>query len=135
MNLVSDWRKNRINQDEEDRIKRLLVGRMIVNVDNDDFVLDNGVRVKVEPNEGCGGCASGWYDISQIDKFEAVITSVRTDAVEGESEYETKYRIFVLAGDREQMVLEVSGEDGNGYYGTGYELVVSVPADNEVTSA
>ena len=34
------------------------------------------------------------------------------------------YRIFVLAEDTRIKLLEVSGDDGNGYYGTGYWIEV-----------
>ena len=34
------------------------------------------------------------------------------------------YSIFVLAEDNRIKVLQVDGDDGNGYYGTGYRILV-----------
>lgn len=120
-------------EQDEAEIKKLLEGRRIIRADVTDYtlVLDNGTRIRVDPNEGCPGCSSGNYDITIFDECESVITSVRT-AVEEHREDEswdflTRYQIWVLVADREFPILEVSGTDGNGYYGTGYRLYVTVP--------
>jgi len=123
---VSEYK---INHTEEEKIRALLVGRQIVKVSHDAMTLDNGTQIVVEPNAGCGGCCSGWYNIDELNRCEAVITSVRTEATDQADEHMVDmrtYRIYVLAADRESVALSVSGDDGNGYYGTGYELVVTV---------
>lgn len=37
---------------------------------------------------------------------------------------EYSYKIFVYAEDKKIKLLQVDGDDGNGYYGTGYEIVI-----------
>lgn len=120
---------------EEAGIRDLLVGRRIVSTNDNVLVLDDGTRLVVIPNDGCGGCSSGSYGIDKLEKFESVITSVRfEDSEESANEYAEDphtYRIFVLSADKEQLALQVSGDDGNGYYGSGYSLRVvpqSVPS-------
>ena len=122
-------KRERIQQDEELNIKELLMFRKVINVDNHVMTLDNGTKVEVVPNEGCGGCASGGYYLDELNECDAVITSVRLDtedAKDGEDAH--IYKIFVLAANEkdEQLLLSVSGDDGNGYYGTGYHLEVTV---------
>lgn len=88
------------------------------------MVLDNGTRLAVRPNEGCGGCSSGWYDVQHLATVDNVIT--RAEAViEDLDEYDAHaYRVFVFTGNERINLLSVEGDDGNGYYGTGYELQV-----------
>lgn len=115
----------RLYYDEEKEITELLLYRKIVKVENDTLYLDNGVELEVIPNEGCGGCNSGWYDISEINGCDNVITNVEFDCEDGVGEYEneTSYKIFVYAEDQKIKILQVDGTDGNGYYGTGYSIV------------
>lgn len=124
--------ENFIEYNDEAKIKAALVGRRIVaaSVEDASFTLDNGVAVKVHANEGCDGCGSGWYQLDTLETTEAVITNVRLSdrSVGGQyEETDTIYEIFVLAANKEQMILSVSGSDGNGCYGTGYKLEVTVP--------
>lgn len=118
---------------DQKEIESLLLGQQIVDVDlsRDSMTLSNGVKIDVLPNEGCGGCSNGWYHVEDMNKCEAVITSVRFEEVEIEGECAYAYRVFVLAADKEQIALSVEGDDGNGYYGTGYSLLVTVPNDKE----
>lgn len=39
---------------------------------------------------------------------------------------EMSYRIFVLAADKRIKLLQVDGDDGNGWYGTGYSIIVKI---------
>lgn len=119
-----------IDQNSDKEITELLLGRRVIAVlGGDTLVLDNGVKIEVVPNEGCGGCASGWYQLDELNKCEAVITSVKLSEEDGDPNGECThvYKVFVLAADKEQVLLSVSGDDGNGYYGTGYTLNVKVP--------
>lgn len=121
-----------ITCEENKAIEDLLVGRRVVLAEDHTLTLDNGTIIEVEPNEGCGGCANGWYHLDELNECEAVITSVRVDddKQEGDSwESAYIYKIFVLAANKEQVLLSVSGDDGNGYYGTGYSLKVTIKED------
>lgn len=95
------------------------------------LVLDNGVHAYIKGNEGCGGCASGNYDLQHLVTVDNVITSVRlateTSCYDEYSDEYVSYRIFVYAGAEEINLMQVDGTDGNGYYGTGYSITVVFP--------
>lgn len=118
--------KKRIYYYEESEIEKLLLYRKIVEVTGDTLILDNGTRLTVYPNEGCGGCSSGWYDIVELNKCDNVITSVLCvcEPLDGWAEY--SYQIFVYSENTETKILQVDGTDGNGYYGSGYSITVEV---------
>lgn len=62
--------------------------------------------------------------------MDNIITSVRLDSETDLGEYgegPTSYRIYVVADAVEINALQIDGDDGNGYYGTGYELIVIPP--------
>jgi hypothetical protein len=130
-----------LTQNSEREIRELLLGRKIIAAEQGTFkfgdgwdksadgklTLDNGAVVFVVPNEGCGGCSAGWYEIEHLTTVENAITSVRlTEEVESDEFYEPdrSYRIYVIADNKEINVVQIDGNDGNGYYGTGYELIV-----------
>lgn len=132
-----------LSQDDEQAIRELLMGRRIVSAERGEWkvgrwgenaegrlTLDDGSTVLVAANEGCGGCGNGWYHVEHLATIENAITDVRL-AVEGETdkygEGEQSYRIYVIAGGDEINAVQVDGDDGNGYYGTGYELFVMPP--------
>lgn len=112
---------------EEEEITKLLIGRK-VKVEGDNLILDNGIVLEIVANEGCNGCGSGNYFIEELNDVDNAITNVefvRTD--EEDSLYgstETSYKIFVFCEDTRIKLLQVDGADGNGYYGTGYEIIV-----------
>lgn len=116
---------------EEEKIKVLLMYRKIVKVDDDTLYLDNGVELQVLPNEGCCGCGAGWYDIEELNGCDNAITNVefeceRINPDDRWSE-EYSYKIFVYAEDTKIKIVQVDGDDGNGYYGTGYSIRVKFP--------
>lgn len=118
----------RLDECDEKEIKELLIGRK-VKVDGDNLILDNGIILEVIANEGCGGCSSGWYSITKLNEVDNAITNVEfeCDSIEAskENDYsDTSYKIFVFCEDTRINLLQVDGSDGNGYYGTGYEIVV-----------
>lgn len=61
---------------DTEAIKNLLLYRRIVEVKGDTLVLDNGVKLEVLANEGCGGCASGWYTLTELNGCDNAITDV-----------------------------------------------------------
>lgn len=118
----------RLDECDEKEIKELLIGRK-VKVDGDNLVLDNGIILEVVANEGCGGCSNGWYSITKLNEVDNAITNVEfeCDSIEAneENDYsDTSYKIFVFCEDTRINLLQVDGSDGNGYYGTGYEIIV-----------
>lgn len=114
-----------INYSQEDKIKDLLLFRKIVEVKNGDtLVLDNGIELEIQPNEGCGGCNAGWYDIEMLNTCDNAITNVEFDEDWINNGNLYSYSIFVLAADNRIKVLQVDGHDDNGYYGTGYKILV-----------
>lgn len=119
----------------EKGIRALLLGRRVVEVDEDHMRLDNGTIVKVVPNEGGCSCGAGDYELKHLAGVDNAITRVefeceRTPSVDGYDE-QSAYRIFVFADNQRINLLAVEGDDGNGYYGTGYDLLVKPVADIE----
>jgi hypothetical protein len=111
----------------EDDITRLLVGRKVTKVDHETLSLDDGTILKVLPNDGCGGCTNGYYELEALNEVENAIMSVEFT----ESQNLDMLSIFVYCEGVEtrQQLLEVSGDDGNGYYGYGYRIRVIRPED------
>lgn len=115
---------------DEGNIADMLIGRKVVEVKNNEMlVLDNGMRLLVEPNEGCCGCHSGSYWIKHIASCNNAITNVEFDCYDEEDKWYdyTHYKIFVIADGIRTELLDVYGTDGNGWYGTGYSIDVYVP--------
>lgn len=134
-----------ISQQDEQATKDLLLGRQIIAAEQGSFAmpkdkwgyeqdeavarltLDDGTKILVVPNEGCGGCSAGRYDVAHLATVENAITDVRLalkDESDQDGEGPKSYRIYVMAGNEEINAVQVDGDDGNGYYGTGYELFV-----------
>lgn len=115
-------------ESDEEQIKELLIGRKVKVLKKDEYTadlqLDNGAILKVEANEGCGGCSNGWYSIMNLNNVDNAITNVIFDKenIDGDCAY--SYKIFVFCEDTRINLLQVDGDDGNGYYGTGYTIRV-----------
>ena len=126
---------NELYFEEEEKIKELLMYRKIVKVDEDTLYLDNGVELQVLPNEGCGGCSNGWYGIEELNGCDNAITDVEfeCDRINPDDNWseEYSYKIFVFAEDTKIKIVQVDGDDGNGYYGTGYSIRVKLPNESE----
>jgi hypothetical protein len=116
---MSIFRK--LNQDDQDEIRSLLIGRTVKVVGDDTLKLDNGVVLSIEPNFGCGGCPSGSYGIDELNDVPNVITSVKFK----EKGHSDVFKIFVYSETSKIKMLEVSGDEGNGYYGYGYTISVT----------
>jgi hypothetical protein len=133
-----------LNQNETDAISALLTGRRIVAAEQGCFerpgegwgdaptgklTLDDGTVVLVTPNRGHCACSAGDYSLTSLAAVDNVITSVRlaTEKTGEDWSDARSYRIYVVADAVEINTVQIDGDDGNGYYGTGYELIV-VPA-------
>lgn len=141
------------DQNDHAEIENLLLGRRIISAEIGSFdvsqerndssywpsysfwgsaegllTLDDGTRIYVRGNTGCGGCISGYYSLEHLASVDNIITAVRfddnPDSYYNSSDNAGWYRIFVFAGAEEINVATFVGTDGNGYYGTGYELYV-----------
>lgn len=117
-----------------EQLQEILVGHSIRKVTENTLELDNGQRLKIVPNEGCGGCSSGWYDLTELNESPNVITRVETEEATSADGYGTSYRIYVYAENQQIKLAQVDGDDGNGYYGTGYEVVVAPATDKGPTA-
>lgn len=121
-----------IDHDEAKRINDLFFGRKVKKVGDGTLELDNGTVLEVVANEGCGGCSSGWYELKELNECDNAIT--RAEVVEEKVskdrwDEERVYRLFVYAENRQINLATVEGDDGNGYYGTGFQLVIKEPTD------
>lgn len=119
----------KIQHDEEDEIRNLLLWHSVTKVSEDTLTLDDGRTLKIQPNWGCGGCSSGNYDLDELNGSPNAITAVEfvTESID-DNVYADGYvyQIFVYAEDQRIKLLEVSGDDGGGWnYGTGYWITVS----------
>lgn len=120
-----------LEYDDEKELSDLLVGRKIEKVDEKTLRLDDGTVLEVYGNDGGCSCGSGDYDLTALSGVDNVITavSIETGYADGkEREYfnggDQWYRIFVYAENQQIMVAEFEGDDGNGYYGTGFNILV-----------
>lgn len=111
--------------DEEKEIKELLLYRKIIEVKDDTLILDNGVELTIIPNEGCGGCNAGWYHLAELNGCDNAITDVQFEE-SYTNDGDQSYKIFVLAEDKRIMLANIEGDDGSGYYGTGYRIIVKM---------
>lgn len=117
-------------EQNEKEIEELLLGHKVTVDDYDNLVLDNGVVLQINPNIGCGGCESGNYYLEHIASVNNAITNVEfVEEFEDDCYYE-HYKIFVIADGMTTELLDVYGTDGNGYYGTGYQIDVYIPDED-----
>lgn len=141
---ASDWTPRpegirEINEAETERITELLMGRRVEKVDDEHLVLDNGTVIKAIGHDGGCGCSAGCYDLSVLNGVDNVITKVEFDyAPAGDDEDPRKsghpddprdewtgyYRVFVFADNKQINLMQFDGSDGNGYYGTGFSILV-----------
>lgn len=112
-----------------DELKKVLLYRKIVEVSFNEYqgymTLDDGTKLKLVANEGCGGCGNGWYYLTELNKCDNAITDV---SIEYDTHnYDEVIKVFVIAEDRRIQIVNVEGDEGNGYYGRGFEVWVEKP--------
>lgn len=116
-----------INHADEDTIKELLLGHKVTKIADDQLLLDNDTVIKIVPNNGGCTCSAGDYSLTDLNEVDNIITAVEVvdDVVADHwGEAAVSYKIFVVAEDKKLKLMQVDGDDGNGYYGTGYEILV-----------
>lgn len=128
------WTLPTLDQSDTSGITDLLIGRTVAMVDDEHLRLDDGTLLRVIANQGGCACSAGDYDLTELNGIDNVITRVEFDyqPTDDETPYEPgrpqgHYRIFVYAENRKVNLLTVEGDDGNGYYGTGFEIIVKRP--------
>lgn len=124
-----------VEWNEDEALNELFVGRSVTKVNEDHLLLDDGTMLRLVANEGCGGCASGYYELAGLNGVDNVITSVRVeeDTFDNDAGYysDSTYRLFVFADNEKVNLATFTGTDGNGYYGTGFWILVRRPRDDE----
>lgn len=94
--------------------------------------LDDGTELLLGGNEGGCICGAGDYVLTQLNDMPINgITNVEVvDEHTGDDQWDMArtYRIFVLAQDQRFELATFEGDDGNGYYGTGFWFSVLRPA-------
>ena len=115
-------------QDDADAITELLMGRKVTKVSDAELLLDNGTVLRLEGNDGGCACNAGCYDLVELNGCDNVITRVefRNDPDDDYSDENGVYQIFVYADNHKINLATFEGSDGNGYYGTGYSITVTV---------
>nr|DAV69527.1 MAG TPA: hypothetical protein [Caudoviricetes sp.] len=117
---------------DSDDFTPILAGRYVTGIVGDTMVLDDGTHLEFEGNYGCC-CGSGDYDITSMFQRgtpTARIMSAEVEAhdVDPDREYsDTVYTLFVIVEDERLPLVECQGNDGNGYYGSGFTVTVTAP--------
>ncbi len=114
-------------ESDVEAISELLIGRKVVKVADDKIRLDNGVELQFIGNEGGCSCGAGDYALTELSDVDNIITNVEFEnSPDGDDNPEGDgfYKIFVFADNRRINLATFVGSDGNGYYGTGYEIQV-----------
>lgn len=142
---ASGWHRDRedgvlvFNETNKKEISDLLIGRKVEKVDGEHIRLDDGTVIKAIGHDGGCACSAGCYDLAVLNGVDNVITNVEYDyrpasdyGTPGRSghpddpddEYDGYYRVFVYADNQQINLMQFNGSDGNGYYGTGFEILV-----------
>ena len=132
----------RHSYDDTDALREAMFGRSVVSVqiDDDDYspegrvLLDDGTELILHGNDGGCSCGGGDYALTRLNDMPINgITNVEIDVDEHDG-YSLTYRIFVLAQDQRFELAAFEGNDGSGYYGTGFWFTVNAPTPKEPTT-
>lgn len=142
---------NVTTDDESDveALKAALFGRSVVRVERPEpgerlgwagdvhgkVYLDDGTVLRLNANEGGCSCGAGDYILERLNAMPVNgITNVQvkvTYPADDDWESPTVYQVFVIGFDGgEHELAAFEGDDGNGYYGTGFwfDIVRPEPA-------
>ncbi len=123
----------------QDDFKNTLIGHKIVSVSTSNegpyystvgtIVLDDGTVLELEGNEGGCSCSAGDYELTTLNHVDNIITNVEfVDSPSGDDEDgDGTYKIFVFADNTMINLATFEGDDGNGYYGSGYSIRIKKP--------
>lgn len=113
-----------------DDLSPVLAGRYVTKVDGDTLTLDDGTVLEFEGNVGCD-CGSGTYDLTELFQrgtptARIMSADVATRLTDEDDEYsDAIYTLFVIVDDERLPLAEFEGNDGNGYYGSGFQVTVT----------
>jgi hypothetical protein len=135
MKLIEEtWASHATDLDEigeGDTIKfsELLVGHKVTKVADDHLQLDDGTLLKFVGNDGGCSCGSGDYELTELNGVDNIITAVElVNSPDGDDRAgDGTYRIFVFADNQRINLATFEGTDGNGWYGTGYSVLIRRP--------
>jgi hypothetical protein len=119
------WKGEAYDENDAAAIEQLLVGRKVTKVGDDHLLLDDGTLLKLIGHEGGCACSAGVDNV--ITRVE--IADERT--ADAAHEYGGHWRIFVFADNERINLATFTGDDGNGYYGTGFEVLVKRAAGGD----
>lgn len=111
-------------------LNELLVGKSIVSIDQNaaTLTLSDGAVLTIVPNLG-EGYDGGDFFLDRISTVENAIVAVEavTDYDGSVQDRADIYRINVYTAGvpNSQEIVSVSGDIGNGYYGSGFSILVS----------
>lgn len=117
---------------DSDDFTPILAGRYVTDIVGDTMILDDGTRLDFEGNYGCC-CGSGDYDITSMFKrgtptARIMSAEVEVNATDESDEYsDLVYTLFVIVEDERLPLVECQGNDGNGYYGSGFTVRATIP--------
>lgn len=120
----------KIDHVDEDSIRETFVGRSIVSATQNCLTLDDGTQVQLKGNNGSWGTADGNYWLDHVTAHPHIITGVALANIKNEDTART-YKLFVYSGATHTEVASFTGDDGNGWYGTGYTLKVLAPGETD----
>lgn len=115
---------------DNDDLSPVLAGRYVTKVDGDSLTPDDGTVLEFEGNEGCT-CGSGTYDLTKLFQrgtptARIMSADVTTRLTDEDDEYsDVIYTLFVIVDDERLPLAEFEGNDGNGYYGSGFHVTVT----------
>lgn len=116
---------------DSDDMSPVLAGRYVVEAGDDAITLDDGTVLEFEGNEGCGWCCSGNYGLTELFQrgtptARIMSADVTTRLTDEDDEYsDVIYTLFVIVDDERLPLAEFEGNDGNGYYGSGFHVTVT----------
>ncbi len=119
-----------IDGEDIEELKKVLLYKKIDEVhiiddQNGYIILNDGTQLRIRTNEGCGGCGNGWYYLEELNKCDNAITNV--ELVYDQRNYDEVIQIFVYAEDTKIKIIDVYGDEGNRYYGRGFDILVEKP--------
>lgn len=120
--MLKKFRQENLSSEELADLLKELIGVRITSISEDLIVLEDGTRIEIEINEGCG-CDRGWSELSVAKSGNLDAAIMNVEYVQDFKSYD-KFKIFIYLANNE--TIELDGDDGvgNGFYGSGFWVTV-----------